>query len=141
MDARQPYDRSLLVRGTPGVAVLPRVRPEKRQGMIMGSLESELAHRASMGQQPVNLAEIEALLAPLGYRLDRTMDCRSQSRYMTGPREGESYPCITTGIRERDSGLTAWNFQARRDDNFYKLQALRLTGEVFAVISGAILEI
>ncbi len=61
--------------------------------------------------------------------------------WMTGPRAGISYPSVTTGIREADTGMSAFHVDARRDANFAKLQQMRLSGEYFAVSRGAILEL
>jgi hypothetical protein len=59
---------------------------------------------------------------------------------MTGPRAGESYPCVTTGVSETDTGLSAFHVHARRDANFDKLQEMRLSGKLFAVSASALLE-
>jgi hypothetical protein len=104
-------------------------------------LAAELDHRASLGQHPVSLASIESTLRGLGYRLDRRLDCRNLARWMSGPRAGASYPALNTGIVEIDTGLSFANVEARRDAAFKLLQALRRTGECFAVVGGHILEI
>lgn len=104
-------------------------------------LQAELDHRASVGQRPVTVEAMQDRLKALGYRLDRTMDCRSQSRWMTGPRAGESYPAVHTGIREIDTGLSFSHIDARRDENFRQLQALRSSGELFAVSRDSLLEL
>ena len=59
---------------------------------------------------------------------------------MTGPRAGRSYPCVTTGLRETDTGLSAFNAGARRDADFSRLQAMRAGGDYFAVSNGALPE-
>ena len=109
--------------------------------MRMTNLENELAWRASKGLYPVTIQTINERLKALGYRLDRSMDCRSLSRYMTGERAGKSYPCVSTYQVEIDTGLSAYNVDSRRDDNHKALQALRMSGECFAVSCGAILEL
>jgi len=73
------------------------------------ALTAELDYRASQGQFPTRLGQIVSRLA----ELDRTMDCRSNSRWVAGPRAGHSYPCVTTGIRERDTKLSFANVEAR----------------------------
>jgi hypothetical protein len=105
------------------------------------ALDRELAWRRQRGQSPVTVQAIAQALTALGYKLDRSMDCRGHSRYLTGERAGESYPCMTTGIQEADTGLGAFQATARRDANFRKLQALRYNGELFAVVRGYLLEI
>jgi hypothetical protein len=108
----------------------------------MGTLEEELAFRATRGERPITVQHLNELLRRLGYRLDRDMDCRCMSRWMTGPRAGESYPCITTSIKEIDTGVSAFHFEkARRDKNFRALQDMRGSGRYFAVTRGFILEI
>lgn len=107
----------------------------------MDNLKNELARRAADGREPVTVAYIGARLAELGYKLDRSGDCRHVARYVTGEHAGESYPAISTTIREIDSGLTFANVNARRDANFRTLQNHRIAGDLFAVVNGSILEI
>ncbi|MTJ93930.1 MAG: hypothetical protein F8N36_13890 [Desulfovibrio sp.] len=104
-------------------------------------LDDEIAARAVRGQSPSTISHIASTLASIGYELDRSMDCRSFSRWMTGPRAGHSYPCITTGIRETDTKLSFCNVDARRDEKFNTLQNLRRSGNLFAVTRGAILDL
>lgn len=106
----------------------------------MGSLQDELKHRAHEGDHPLPIKAIADALGAIGYVLDRSMDCRSMATWMTGPRAGTSYPCVTTGITEADTGLSAFNVDARRDANFARLQDMRSSGRYFAVSRGAILE-
>lgn len=105
----------------------------------MNLLEAELERRKNQPEQHVTLDEIKRRLAELGYTLDRSMDCRSMARIISGRGAGNSYPCCTTGIREADTGMSAFHYQARRDDNFRALQALR--GTIYTVIRGYIFEI
>lgn len=91
------------------------------------------------GTRIVSVATLAAKYAALGYTLDRSMDARSMARYVTGPHAGLSYPCVTTGLRESDTGRSAWHVDARRDDNFKAMQRLR--GEVVAISRGALLEV
>lgn len=102
----------------------------------MNPLEIEIAYRLAQGDEQLSIAAFGARFMALGYRLDRTMDCRSNARYLDS---GRSYPCITTSVRESDSGLSAFNFDARRDSNFRAMQQLRQ--QIFAVSRGAILEV
>lgn len=105
-------------------------------------LELEIQHRwHALGARPRTVKELDSALRAIGYRLDRSMDCRSMARIMTGERAGFSYPCISTGINEAGTGLRFCNVDARRDANFERLQAMRVSGEFFAVVRGAILEI
>ena len=104
-------------------------------------LQDELKYRASIGQTPVTLATIEAALMELGYQLDRMLDCRSLARWMSGPRAGKSYPALTTGITEVSTGLSFANITAGRGEDFQRLQALRFSGEIFAVLRSCIMEI
>lgn len=103
------------------------------------ALHAEIHARLASGSRHLTVAGLDAAFRALGYRLDRSRDCRSVARYLTGPRAGETYPAISTGLKELDSGLSAFNVSARRDDRFRAMQVLR--GEVFAVTQGAILEV
>lgn len=106
----------------------------------MGSLQEELEHRAREGDYPLSVRALNDAFLMIGYGLDRSMDCRGTARWMTGPRAGASYPCVTTGICEADTGMRAFHFAARRDANFARLQEMRRSGRYFAVSRGAILE-
>ena len=107
----------------------------------MTPLETELAHRAAQGFHPVTVAEMNETLNSLGYELNRSRDCHSSNRWMTGPRAGQSYPAINTGVRERDTKLEFCHVDARRDDNFKTLQEWRGEDRLFAVVRDQILEI
>lgn len=107
----------------------------------MNNLEIELAERAKDGHKPITVKELDSTLRSLGYRLDRDRDCRCNSQWMTGPRAGQTYPCITTGVRELDTGLSAHHVDARRDEKYATLQQMRLNQSHFAVVKGSILEI
>lgn len=104
------------------------------------ALQQELARRAARGQRPVTVAWIEQELRKLGYRLGKE-PCRSTCRYITGEFAGQTYPCDTRQIFEVDSGLTFCNVNARRDDNFKRLQEVRFNGKWFAVVRGCIMEL
>ena len=107
----------------------------------MTSLEIELAERAKRGFQPVTIKVMNATLNTLGYELNRERDCYSTNRWMTGPRAGQSYPAINTGVREVDTKLEFCHVDARRDENFKTLQEWRGDDRLFAVVRGCILEI
>lgn len=99
----------------------------------------EIAALVGDGLRRVTVAQFCAEFAALGYRVDRSADCRHVGRWLTGPRAGQSFPACSTGIREADTGRSAFHFEARRDANFRAMQALR--GEVFAVLGdGSILQ-
>ena len=107
----------------------------------MAPLQEELAASAANGQHPTTLRNIQAQLAALGYRLYRDGDCWCMAQWKTGARAGQSYPCITARVVETDTGLSFAHVGARRDDNFQKLQEMRLSGEVFAMVRDSIFEI
>lgn len=104
----------------------------------MSPLDQEIARRAALGNRPMTVAAMGAAFARLGYALDRDLDCYCTTRIMAGASEGATYPTITTGVKECDTGLSAFNVNARRDANFSAMQTLR--GEAFAVTRGRILE-
>lgn len=113
----------------------------KYRHVALAPLECELLRRAEAGYHPVTIKAMNAALKEIGYTLGRTRDCSGTARYMTGDNAGESYPCITTGVKEIDTGMAYCHFQARRDENFDKLQAIRRNEELFAVVKGRIFEI
>ena len=100
------------------------------------ALAAEIEHLLAHGYEHLSVAAFAARFEALGYALDGSMDCRSSARYLES---GRSYPCCTTGLKEIDSGMSAFHFQARRDAKFREMQELR--GKIFAVTRGAILEV
>lgn len=107
----------------------------------MNHLQLELARRAKVGQFPVTIASIESQLNTLGYTLERSMDCFSTNRYMTGEHAGESYPAINTRVKEIGTGILYGNIDARKDKNSEALRKLIKEGSLFAVTKSCILEI
>jgi hypothetical protein len=108
------------------------------KGDIMNELEYRRKEQIGI---EFTLTGLKHELKRLGYRLDRSMDSRSTARWLTGERSGESYPCITTGIKESDTGKSAFHFEARRDKNFESLQKLRIVGAYVPMNKGYLLEI
>lgn len=104
-------------------------------------LQRELDYRRSRGLEPVSLKFLKQELAELGYKLDRRLDCKSNTRHMSGERCGQSYPAINLYVVEADTGLSFAHVEARRDENHARLQHLRYHGTLFAVVRGYILEI
>lgn len=104
-------------------------------------LAQELAARAAEGWHPVTLSQIKRQLRDLGYALDRDLDCRSMARIMTGPRAGQTYPTLSTGIKEADTGRSAFHVNVRRDTRFRTLQKLRFEVGLYTVLKGAILDL
>lgn len=100
------------------------------------ALAVEIAERRARGATLLTVPQFAARFAALGYALDRDLDCRSTARYL---HDNRTYPCCTTGLKESDTGLSAFHFQARRDSRFEQMQTLR--GEIFAISRGAILEV
>jgi hypothetical protein len=105
---------------------------------MRADLQQEIARREAAGCERLSVAGMAERFARLGYRLDRSLDCHGVARLTTTGGESLSYPCVTTGVKESDSGLSAFNVGARRDDTFRAMQELRQT--VYAVSRGAILE-
>lgn len=99
------------------------------------AVKIEADHLIAEGLRQVTLATMKEELAQLGYRLDRSMDCASIATHMTGDRTGDRYPALALYPREMDSGLSAWNVDARRDANYKRLQQYRL--DVFAIVRNA----
>ena len=102
----------------------------------MDTLQVEIAHRQAHGATLVSVAQMRARFEAIGYKLDRSSDCRSTARYLES---GRTYPACSTGVKETDTGRSAFHFESRRDDNFRRMQTLR--NEVFAVSRNAILEV
>ena len=106
----------------------------------MNNEELEYRRKYGWGVE-FTLSSLSSELKRLGYRLDRSMDCKAISTWRTGERAGKSFPCISTGIKEIDTGKSAFHFEARRDKNFEALQAMRYEGTFVAMRNGYILEL
>lgn len=106
-----------------------------------GGLGDELTSRAAMGLFPLTIAQIEARLNAVGFTLDRSEDCPHLARWMTGEGAGRSYPAVSTGIKHIDSGAGFSNVALPEGARLAELQELRRSGELFAVVRGAILEL
>jgi hypothetical protein len=102
-------------------------------------LADEVASRLAMGYTQITMNELSQRLRNIGYRLDRSMDCKSVARWMTGARAGETYPVNSVYTRQIDDGKSACHFEARRDANFDVW--VRLRNEVFCVSGGNLVEI
>ena len=100
----------------------------------------EIAPRLqALGMRRLTMRALQAEIAALGYKLNRDLDCRASSRFITGSLADTSYPCCAGYVVQSDDGLSFANVNARRDSNFRALQNLR--GEVFAISRGAIFEL
>ncbi len=102
-------------------------------------LVAEIRYRQSLKQCQVTLTQLSKRLRAIGYRLDRSMDCRAPARYMTGERAGQSYPALSLRPVQIDNGLSWSHVDARRDANFEALKRLR--DSCYAVVRGAIAEL
>lgn len=90
--------------------------------MILTAVQEAAARDA----RPMSRAAFVSAFAALGYRVDFDAQADCLARYMTGPRAGEAYPQRTFGVREADTGRSAFHYESRRDDRFAAMQALRL---------------
>lgn len=102
-------------------------------------LTAEIARRIASGMEQLSMEQLQARFAALGYRFDRSCDCKGMARYMSGEYAGHAYPALTLYPVQADNGLSAWNAEARRDSQFQAMQRLRK--QLFAVSRGAIVEV
>ena len=105
----------------------------------MYSIEQEVAYRVQQGQRHLSFQAFKEAYAQIGYKFDRSSDCKGIARYMTGERAGVGYPCLSLYPIQIDNGLSAWNVDARRDNNYQAFKVLR--NSLFAVIQGRIVEV
>ena len=102
----------------------------------MDALQAEIAARLADSERQVSLAAMEVEYRALGYCFDRSLDCPSNWRNLSGPRAGKAYPGLSLSVREVDTGQSAYHFASRRDDKFEAMMKLR--NDVFAVVRGRI---
>lgn len=98
------------------------------------------ARRADGSPEYPSVQALNEALHGMGYRLDRSMDCRSTAQHVSGPRAGATYPCMTTGIIELCTGLSFAHVDSTRADDHRALQALRLAG-AFVVLRDCLLDL
>lgn len=108
---------------------------------LMTPLQRELSRRAVKGHYPVSADELEERLQELGYRLDLSMCCASDTQHQSGPGAGDSYPATTTVIKEIDTGRSFSHVDARRDANHNALLALRGEQSLFCIVKNTILSV
>jgi hypothetical protein len=97
-------------------------------------LVDEVKSLKAHGLTQIRLGEFERRLRAIGYRFNRDMDCRSTSRYMTGPRAGCSTPSLSLSVVQIDNSMGCFHVDARRDTNYQALMVLR--DSVFCVSRG-----
>lgn len=102
------------------------------------NLQAEIDHLVSNGSKQVSFEEMASMLKQLGYKISKKDGCYSRNRHMTGPCAGRSYPAFNLYVTEASSGLGASNVDARRDDNYKKMQEIRFNESFFSVAHGVI---
>ena len=94
-------------------------------------LTLEVKRTLEYGGRQVSMATLDAELEALGYRRAPDSRCTCIAKNMS---TGNTYPCVTWGVQEIDTGMSAFHYMARRDANFTRLQELRFS--TFAVARG-----
>ncbi len=102
-------------------------------------LLEECEHRKATGQTQVSFTAFKHAYEALGYTFDRSCDVRSIARYLTGERAGKAYPYLGLYPLQKDNRLSAWNVDARRDENYEAFRVLRRS--IFAVMQNRIVEL
>lgn len=101
-------------------------------------LKAEINDRLLNGSRQLTIGQLNDAVRAIGYKFDRLNDCRSVARWITGHRAGCTYPVCMLYIVQCDDGKSAFHVEARRDEKFEALQALR--GTIFAVSRNALVE-
>lgn len=91
------------------------------------AVASEAAYRRKIGCVQITLSQFEAKLRAIGYRLNRSLDCKGVARYMTGERAGQTYPSCNMYPVQVDDSRSWCHVDARRDVNFEELKRIRDT--------------
>lgn len=90
---------------------------------LSAKVKAELERCRNAGVDVLKFEDLRQKVEKLGYTIDFKMIAYSIA---TDCRTGETFNAVTFGIKESDTGLSAFNYEARRDDNFKALQELRL---------------
>ena len=103
---------------------------------ISDSLAVEIAFQLARGAQQVTVAELDRRLGSLGYKRYRITLASGTARNMS---TGNAYPSTTYGLKEIDTGMSAFHFTARRDEKFKALK--KLCSKTFAIRRGRMITI
>jgi len=104
--------------------------------MAQERLQREIQTSLVAGMRQVTMAQLDAELQALGYSRMPNSRCACIA---TNGRTANTYPCVTYGLRENGTGLSAFHVDARRDARFRALQQLRFV--TFAVVRGSYISI
>ena len=90
----------------------------------------EVERMLNSGMEQVSRAEYIHRLDQLGYKIASN----AMSFRYTNLSNDIHYKCYSIYIQEKDTGMSAFHYQARRDDKFKALQAFKM--DVFAFSLG-----
>lgn len=93
----------------------------------------EANERLKHGGVQVKPSELDDMIDRLGYRRDPASRCAGISTYLA---TGRTFQNVNFRVREKDTGMSAFHYLARRDQNFQQLQDLREM--TFCVVNAAI---
>ena len=117
-------------------AKLKQLKTLMNTDSIPDSLAVEIAFELAGGAEQVTVAELDRRLANLGYKRYKITIASGTARNLS---TGNTYPSTTYGLKEIDTGMSAFHFTARRDEKFKALQKLR--SKIFAVRAGRMITI
>jgi hypothetical protein len=103
----------------------------------MNALERETARLISSGCRQVTLSAMKADLARMGFRLDRSMDCRCVAKDLE---TGDTFPCITSDARQISTGAGFANTAADRTAPGWR-ELMDYRSRHFAIVQNAIFTI
>lgn len=89
---------------------------------MTNGLDIEVAAMLKAGARQMTLPAIRAELRRIGYEIDPGTRATGVFRCLE---TGSSYPGATYGVREIDTHMSAFHYQARRDANYQALRELR----------------
>lgn len=111
---------------------------ETRPPAVQSSLHKEIQDRLQAGQVQIPFKQLEELIGTVGYRFDRRFECKTVARILSGPRAGSRYPVLSIKPVQADDGRAFSHVEARRDQRFDQLIAIRR--KYFAVVDGHLAE-
>lgn len=111
---------------------------EVRPLAALPPLQQEIQDRLQAGQVQITLKQLEEMIGEVGYQLDRRFDCKTIAKIMSGPRTGSRYPVMSVKPVQMDDGRSFSHVEARRDQGFDRLIAIRR--KYFAVVDDHLAE-
>jgi len=112
---------------------------QMQEDSMSGGTLKTVADYLIYGSKQTTIKEMKKAVNVLGYTFDRHFDARGKSTCLTGEFSGVQHNHCTLNLIQIDNGISPFHYKdARRDENFEKLQKMRRDVTLFAVRNNCI---